>query len=455
MSINWAGLLDGVSRGLFALGKEKIDSERADANRAHEDRRDAMNRSFQENLARFQVNAETARDTARAGQERELHAQDAAARERLEGLDRASREKIAHEENAAAAAYRSASLGIEARRLDNDTRRADAADKRADETARRAEAADKQKNATTALASMRDDLRIEQEKANALAKELGNPATAALLSPDDLKAKKAELQGYKDNVNTLQTDMRNLRKGAGFESGMGADDAGVAVVTDPSKLAPDRQQLYQDLLQKNPKMDPGVLLKRVQAVPQETLDSAIQSRPAPTAGAGGSTDFIPAPPGGGGAPDALDAATPPATQPGASGAPSADMAATMGAPAAPAAPAPAGAPEEMGMSEQQPTDETQVADAGATDAGMPSPDEGGEQQPGADFDAISQQLQQTPEGQGIHTTLDRLAQVGEGPAADKLRRTAQIQLQQQFPDIDADSYIDQYLSQQTEEPAYA
>lgn len=455
---NWAAMLDGLSKGLFALGKEHLEGEREVEKTAHEDKRDAANRAFQENLERFRAGADIKRDAARAAADEASRAADRASHEKLTQAEIASREKsdlarIAEERN-----YHSASLGMEGKRIDLERTRTEAADRKADAAEKRADATEKARNATTALTSVNAEMRVQQDRVADLQKELGDIAKTSVMPPNVLAAKQEELAQQKKSLDGLQNDARSLRKAAGFQSSLDTSGA--------DHLAPDRQQLYDDLLRKNPKLDPAEAMKRVKSVPQETLDAAISTRP--TASAESTPDaFMPAPPGApqaGGTPDdVLNAATPPPNPQARAQATAQNAGQPAGVPAVPGAPQAPGAdnaamPQGDQVADTYMGNPPAVAEPPDSDVEQPTDDQAqGEQDPDAQFADVTQQLQQTPEGQGIHTTLDRLAQLGEGPAADKLRRSAQIQLQQQFPDMDPDAYIDQYLQQQqqSEQPAYA
>ena len=75
----------------------------------------------------------------------------------------------------------------------------------------------------------------------------------------------------------------------------------------------------------------------------------------------------------------------------------------------------------------------------------------------AQFQQIAQQLNQSPEGQGVQATLDRLAEAKDGPVADKMRRAAQIQLEQNFG-VDSDTssgFIDYSLDQNAQQSEIA
>jgi hypothetical protein len=60
-------------------------------------------------------------------------------------------------------------------------------------------------------------------------------------------------------------------------------------------------------------------------------------------------------------------------------------------------------------------------------------------------------LPQSPDGQGVLATLSRLADAKQGPVADKMRRAAEIQLDNQYPDQDNGGFIDYFLDQNSQQ----
>jgi hypothetical protein len=452
----WANVLDGLSRGLAEIGKMHEARENDERKEKHEDARDAARRAMDENLARFHsgeenarldktIGAEGDREQKRLDTEKEIHAADEARRVAEHGDE---------------VAYRNAELGISGAHLALDRDKSARDDARQGERDKRAESTDEKNRAATALHSTEAELTSYMKERDELNKEINNPLSkldpkAAAEGADKLKALDAQ-------ISATRTDLRDLRKSAGFTSTADKTAAGA----DSAHLSPDRQQLYDDTLKAHPDTDPSMLLDTLKRAPQKQIDGMMSSRPTADTETGGATpspsDFIAAPgdtTGGiknsgalasANAPDVLNDAEPQG----------ADMKAT-------ATDATGGGPQA-----QAPIPGTdpnaQVADMAGGDSAVPDPNAGGDTSEAPDgvetpsdqmdqsaqYSQMQQQLAQSPEGQGLHATLDRLATSENPVQQDKLRRQAEFQVQDAMPDQDANGYIDWYLEQQQQQPEF-
>lgn len=441
----WSEILDRISKGLAMIGKMHEESDVEREKQTHEDARDAARNSFAENLARFNaqqdaertdkiIAGEGSREDKRLTVEGDIHKADAAARHEEHAADRASED-----------AYHGASLGLEARRIASEESRAGRA---ADDAARKEkhdETTGAQGRATTALHATETQLDTYSKEKRDVDKFLHDPASK-VTDPAGFAEAKARSDELDKQISTTMKDIENLKGAAGFP---GQASQGQAV--DVSKLPADRQQLFQDLKAKNPGASDNDLINKVNAVPQATLDQAMLSRPSADTTATPSADFMPTSDKGaqqvamaGDQSDVLTASEPVgadnikvappqagATAPGAGVDPNAVADTSMQMPTSPGGETVPGGEQQM----PQTTDDQQSQDE--------------------QFQQFGDQLQQTPEGAGVHTTLDRLAQSDNSVQQEKLRRQAELQIGSIDNSIDPNSYIDWYIQQQTQEPGYA
>ncbi len=430
-----AGMFAGLGQGLMEMGKTQAASEQEDKKLQFQSAQEAANHAFEMNLARFRDQAEGARQEA---QEKHTDARAAATLAENAKDREATREQNA-QNHRDTMAIEQGRLGMEGARLnfektkaDADAKRADITQQRADTAAARAEATAKKNEANEQLRNLNDANKTDQ----ATIKSLETEAKGA--SDDDAAAIKKQISDLRASIAARQAEADGLRTAhgggpkaatGGFVDEMGKPDTsgtpaprgsdlfGAASSSGGlgSDLDPQRQAIMQALIQQR-KMDPQAAYSQAKALPQDAVNKATGSQPrADAAPPTGSDDFMP---------------------------PS-DAAPTPQAVASSAAPA-------SGM--PQPADQgaPQIApQEGPQDA---APDQQQAPDPAAQYADVAQQMQQTPDGQGTLTTLDRLAVAQPGPVADKLRRAAQNTISEQYPDVDADGFIDNYLQQQQQQP---
>lgn len=450
----WAAALDALSVGLGKIGEMHERREQEEMKETRMDHREAAQRAFQDNLARFTQTQENDRLTQSLGSEekREHERTTTASEDRKlarEQHDSDHEDQVRHEK--AMEGLEASRIGSENSRADTAAARADAAEKRAGQTADRDRAA-------TALKSTEADLRASIDQKRDLEKQLADPMMKfdKTGQADTLRSQLGDLN---KDIHGLQTDLRSLRSQAGYASS--TDTSGGA--GGAAKLAPDRQQLYDDLKSRNPDKDPSAILDHVKSMKQTDIDTVMKLRPTADTSTGGATPAPGAPPaaGGGGFMDGVDPSTATAsTAAPQSGMPEQPAAPDPGADAAPDAlnsADPAGADQQFNAQNSQ----AMASTDGAPDPGTAPPDTGQGEDVGTEtqnndeqFGQMSQQLQQSPEGQGVHATLDRLAQTDNPVQQGKLQRQAELQLQDMFPDQDPAGYIDWYTSQQQQEPEF-
>jgi hypothetical protein len=448
----WAAALNRLSQGLGEVAKmhEARDIEESKDKRM--DAREAARQAFDMNLARFTQGSEDTRaDKAQGAETAREHERTISASEdrrlQREQHDIDEKDRVRHER---------AVEGIDSARLGSEESRAKIADAKAEAAARRAaETADKDR-AATALHSTEADLKASIDAKRDVEKQLADP-----MMKFDKTGVADKLRGQLDSLNTdiggLQQDLRTLRHQAGYTSSLDKSSAGGA-----AKMAPDRQQLYDDLKAKNPDKDPAAILDQVQKMPQKQLDSVMKLRPTADTGSSGSPDAsgagsIAADSGPGHFMDEADAtastAAPQSGMPDSGNDPNDTLDAAE----------PQGADQQATAKDATQGAPQVAAAGGAPDAGtQPPADDGSDTtttndqiDQGDQYAQMSQQLNQSPQGQAVHATLDRLAQTDNSVQQEKFQRQAQIQLQDLYPDQDPDGYIGWYTQQQQQEPEYS
>lgn len=441
----WAAALEMLSRGLGKIAENRMSSEQKERDANRMDAREAVRQAHDDNLARFTQGEESKRATeAQTHEDTREHERTVTASEDRRSSREMEQQRIDEEKH-----FHEGSLSMDAARIGAENKRAETADARASAAEKRGETNAERDRATAALRSTQADLDATISNKRDLEKQLADPMMKFDKSgqADTLRSQLADLN---TQIGGLQTDLRSLRSSAGYTSSLDKTNGAGA----SAKLAPDRQQLFEDLKAKNPDKDPAAILDQVRGVPQHQLDTIMKARPTADAGQ---------------TPGAADTTGSIAQDSGAGNFMAGESGATTMA--STAAPQPGMPDQNDVLTGDQPQQADQQFDAqnaqatastaGAPDAGTTPPDD----QQGGDmgtetvnddqkFADMSQQLQQSPEGQAVHATLDRLAQTDNGVQQEKFQRQAQLQLQKMFPDEDPSGYIDWYTSQQQQEPAF-
>jgi hypothetical protein len=426
-SNRWANVLDAISRGLGIMAASHAKREEEEAHEQHEDARDAARNAFAENMARFQASKESERQQAMIDAEAARQHESIDAQNARDEADRLSREKIEGAQLDEARRYHASSLGLEGKRLANEEERTRLQDERDAARDKKAESTDAKNRAAEAQ-------RATQSAIDSLQRDRSALIDAAKLDPtglvtDEQKADfKKQLDAIDAQIHDYRKDLGRLSTSSGFEPEASRKETEQQV----GSLPPDRQKVYEAILgDPNNKKSSREILDNVKRAPQSMIDQAMQEVPSADTG---------------GAPE----------QPGAfmEGGDVTGLASTQ--------------PQDQSMqpAQQQAGQTDQLAQVDVSDqnqepsaveaAGTEDDTTSNEQDRQEQYAGVAQQLEQSPTGQGIHSTLDRLAEATNNVQADKLRRQAQIQLQDQLPDdIDSNDYIDWYLQQQQQEPAYS
>lgn len=450
----WAALLDALSHGLGQLAQARLHKEDEEARETHLDSREAANRAFQENLSRFSQGEESKRATeSQAGETLRERERTAAEGERSKSEDQLRRDlaEQEHQDRLKQIGVEGGRVAAENRRADAEVARAEAADKREAAREERDKHTKDRADALTALSSVGTEQKaalaqyqeFQKEAADIGKQGMAQAASARIRSemkgqPDDAIQSRLEstpgttefighqLTDLKTQLDALSKDSRSLRSNAGYPSSQDAATADAG----SSKLSPDRQMIYDAARQAHPDQDPNALMDKVRGLPQDQVDQAIQSRPSADTSTGQDPSQAMIADSG----TAQRAADPTSMAFNDPGSETADA----NAPQTPDTTQQGGMAGGDELAQAEPQGQTSEEEISADDQ----------------FKGMEQQLNQTPEGQGVHTTLDRLAQASNSVQADKLHRQAQLQLADQFPDQDPDSYIDWYIQQQQQEPAY-
>lgn len=435
----WASALEAISKGLaqVAVMHEKRESD--ESAQKHEDARDAARNAFTENLARFQSGEENARlDKTIEGEN---------AREQSRTTTASEDRRLAREQHDSDHAdqmeIEKARLALEGRRTAADEARMSKAERDASSHEARDEENARKNRAMEAQRASESTLKSQMQQRDDLMKIVGKPENQ-YTDPTAFKQAKEDLKALDHDISNTRNDIAELSKAAGFETSASKEVIG----GEAAKLAPDRQQLFKDLQAQFPGKSASELLQRAKDAPQETVDQVMTmrpgSKPSASTDAAGATDFMPQSDKGA-----------------ANVAQATDQNDVLNAAEAPGA-------DEKTMQTLN-TGSAQLADSGAAAVAAPAPDDQSvadagpapttttdQEDQNQQFSQFQQQLEQSPEGQGVHTTLDRLAQSDNSVQADKLRRQAELQLGDLGDDtVDPSSYIDWYLQQQQQEPGYA
>lgn len=416
-----SGMFEGLSTGLATLGKEFMSQETEDRKDKRATAQEAAQQAFQMNLARF--NKQAAADQSEAA---EKH-QDARAdkHDTTEAAHWTATQSHQERQDAQQARFQSAELGIRAQSESNSERRLNQSDARQDTSDRRAGETERKNSVNEQLRSIHENNTSYSGEIKDLEKEMKDQQIDP--TSDAAGGYTQKIAALRRQIDSGNAESKKLRSGL-----QGADQKSQDFI--PEKVSPqsstpgtpplpaDRQALVQQYIKAG--AQPEDALKTVTTLPQDAVDKAMKVKP-PQA----STDGAPGQPSNAAIDDFIDTGQAPqgSSVPGAPPA-----AATASAPAPPSATAPP--PPDAG-------------DPNATPAAAPAAPDPTEQ-----YAQMSQQLQQSPEGQGALTTLDRLASAPEGPIADKMRRAAENSLSQQFPDQDTGGFVDYYLQQQQQEP---
>jgi hypothetical protein len=429
----------GLSEGLADFAKLKQGSDLEESRLKHDDARTAADHAFQDNLARFHVKAQEEHDVrvegaaderekTRAGVESQ-HWNDMKSHQEAQ-------DKIAADREKREGAYQSESLNIQRenkKNLEEDRNAQKELRKQQTDAAAaamvRGDAAAADKIATDMVATPKQNMYKAQTGFDAIVKAGIDP------SSQQYKDAQLELNTAKSNLESAERDAAPIRKKALDAIGYGDKPSAPA---DPlASLPPDRQEWAKRQMAANPSLTPEKAAEKAKdpALTQALIDKVI-SQPAPT------TKPPQAFAGDTGMANVGEMQTQPETGQTAvvSGGPS--QYTTQG-------PEMTGPPAPDAAAAPPPSSDNTTAAAAAppAQAAPAAPD------PAAQFEGMAQSINNTPEGQGIVTTLSRLAESKEGPVADKMRRAAEIQLQEQYPDQDANGFIDYFLNQNAQEVA--
>jgi hypothetical protein len=407
-----AGLFQGLGIGLSEFAKmqqqEDLENKKLGAQTAQE----AARQAYEMNLNRFREGEQNTRQEKMIAAENQ-RADAANTRIDTEHKDTNARLDQQHQDTVH---FQNAELGLRER---SDVR-ADSREQRHQEAddARTTKAEGQQK-----LAMAHADLADMNSQRNALHSDYKDAVKeyelAAKTSNDPAEIDKAKLaaQEAKSKLDSFDGSVDSRRRQD--LAAIGRPDK--SIPSDIAAKGPDYQAAWQAGI--NAGKDPVELQQKLEAIPPEQL----QQKMGPAAnGATSDTDT-----GGAAAGVADTAAQSDDFMPTSGAAP------TAVASAAPSAPSPTAPDQPQATAEQAP--QPSVADTGQSPP---------EQAPAApDFSQLSSTLGQSAGGQAVTATLQRLAEQPSGPGADKMRRAAEIGLQNLGVDPDtATAYIDNYTS---------
>lgn len=417
-----AAMFQGLAQGLGEFAKMRQRSDIEDKRLGAESAREAANNAFRMNLERFHTQAS-------ADLQRELETGRNAREERQAGVQEQHWQQMAEhqkrqDENTERHQRTAEELQGRALDIQAENKKSLEADRKAQEELRKkqteaANAAMTRGDAATAL-KIADDA-LQAPKYNFMKAQAEFDAVAKTHGPDDPEYKKAKqiLDTDKAIYNQTNQQMAPLRAKALKDIGYG--DAGASTdAPEKDPMAGARDAYAKTLIGgtlNGKTIDAAaaadIAAKAPPAVLQKFAPAAPQAKATTTDTGGG--DFLA--PTGEAAPQ-VAAATPPST-----------MAITPDAAVTP------------------PPDATSPPPAAAAQTAQADP--------AAQYGQMAEQIKSDPESQGVITTLNRLAEAPQGPVADKMRRAAQIQLEQQFPDQDSNGFIDYYLDQNAQQPEIA
>jgi hypothetical protein len=468
----------GLSQGLSEFAKMSAGEDARKATQQHDDARLAAEQAFQQNMARFSQEHQDKREDTRQAHEDARTKQQTDTQAAWHAADVTERGQFHADEET----HRKAQEALQARGLEiNAESKASLEEQRkqhAEEYKQQVEAskaAMARGDAATAL-KMADDMMATPRMNYAKALEEYKAATKNGIDPDSQEQKDAlnNLNNAKSDVATAEKAIAPIREKALKAVGYGSDSATQTPgseasakdlmkqandklkagadpdqtlawlkdqmskqgmqpsggASDPlSTLSPDQQAAAKSVMSARG-LSPQQAADWAKSAPPEALQKA-QSLAPPATSATQPTDgsFIP--------PDSTQAAAPAVAQ-------------------APATPDQTAAPQPPSVAEATPPPGPMTANANEAQ-GLPAQTGTTADDKSAQFQQIAQQLGQSPEGQGVQATLDRLAEAKDGPVADKMRRTAQIQLEQNFG-VDSDTssgFIDYSLDQNAQQSEIA
>jgi hypothetical protein len=442
----------GISEGLSDFGKAMQQSDIENKRLGAESAREAANQAFHMNLARFTAGEEGKRQEATLGAQERWHTQETTerAQEHAEQIKERAQE---HSEQIKERQAETAERGREtdARLAETKQRDAEREQNRAELDNQRKEHAElfKQQVEASKAAMQRGDSaeaeRIAKEMVDTpralysgAVKEVDAMRKAPGFDPDSNEYKNAvsDMQTAKKSLTDAETASAALRakalQGINYGDKPAADDPIAKANLNPdqqayAKKARDAGASAEDAIRAAKNAPPDVLQKYISTpAPPAGAATAPATTPAAKAGAFLQQDGTAAPP-----------------SPDGSAAPRQLVAANAAPDDSAAPPADASTPDQ---SQAPPPGANAVVQAGAPDQGQDQT-----QDPSQRYEEMSDQMSQDPQGQGILATLGRLSTAQSGPVADKMRRTAEIQIEQQYPDDDANGFIDHFLDQNQQE----
>jgi hypothetical protein len=457
----------GLSQGLSEFAKMSAGEDARKATQQHDDARQAAEQAFQQNMARFsQEHQDKREDTRQAGEN--ARAADTA-KVNSTHWDQEHADKQAAD--ARMGKYQDAEIGIRQAAEKNAAAREknlegdrDAQTKLREAQAGKAQNEIESGNAKVAISTIEESLktprlavedarkRLDAMKSTGTDDQLTaaqkdyDAAKGALSKAEDsftpLRDKAMKALGYSKPDPSLTSDEFAPGKpgakdlvGDAEDALSGRSKAGMQPsggASDPlSTLSPDRQAWARRAMQVE-----GKSAADAAAEAAKQSDAVIQrGNSMPPAKA--TTSQAQSPDGSFIPPDSTQAAAPAITQ-------------------APAATDQTAAPQPPSVAEATPPPGPMTANANEAQ-GLPAQTGTTADDKSAQFQQIAQQLGQSPEGQGVQATLDRLAEAKDGPVADKMRRAAQIQLEQNFG-VDSDTssgFIDYSLDQNAQQSEIA
>lgn len=431
-----SNMFAGFGEGLMEMAKSWNERDMAQKKLDYETARDAANHAFEMNLHRFESEWQLQRERESQG------AQTVRERE-----NRASQERISAATLTEHAKEREAQLGlgyanlaetkalrdIQQKNAETASARADVADKRAATAQQRADDQAQRNSVYEHIRGIENDNKDANAEIASLQRDLKDPSVSA----DEQAVIKSRMSELRQGIDMRRQESNDLRKslsGPDLSAELAPADVGSADTGSASRFdqiesmpsgggkasKPDlndaQKAVLDDLNQRYPKQDNETIVRSRSPQQIQKAADVINSRKTADTGEAGAQDnsFLPAD----------------------GSAPATAVASSSGPPPV------AGFENSMAPG----------IEAGQPDAmaGQDAPES--DQQPRQDNDSLAAQLQKTPGGQAVFASLDRLAGERPGPAADKLRRAAEIGLSQEIPDADPDSFIDDYLSQKQGEP---
>lgn len=398
-----AGMFQGLGEGLSRFAQMTQQEEESKAKTAQE----AARQAFEDNLRRFQVEHEDAREHERTTAMQQERTDTNA---RLQQQFAAS-EKDRQQSHADTVANRNLQIQLERMRIgDNETR-----EKRLEDSAA---ARDKKNDAAQTLHEAHQELGDINVERNRLATDAAKAQSAyqfAATHGDETEkaaAQQALTEAQSKYQNYLAESDGRRRE---LDQAIGRPDK--SMPDDVKALGPEAQATWNNAVNSGNQVDVLELQRQIKGhfgKPTADTDGAPDSATATptTTNAGQDDNFLDTQPPGA-------QATP---------SPAAATASTQVPPGAVPTPSPA--------------DATATPDATADQSGDAAPTT-------HDFNSIASTLGGSADGQAVSATLQRLSESPTGPGADKMRRSAEIGMQDLGFDKDtATAYIDNYVSGQ-------